>query len=51
VFDHDKTNGDDFMGSASVTMVIWRATYVLRGCQMVYFYTQNPNLGKTWWAL
>jgi hypothetical protein len=22
VFDHDKTNGDDFMGSASVTMVI-----------------------------
>jgi hypothetical protein len=22
-----------------------------QGCQMVYFQTKNPNMGKFWWAV
>jgi hypothetical protein len=28
-----------------------RGAMVNRGCQMVYFQTKNPNLGKFWRAL
>jgi hypothetical protein len=40
-------------------LFIWKDTYGMgakdtgadQGCQMVYFQTKNPNLGKSWRAL
>jgi hypothetical protein len=31
--------------------IISRFAMVYQGCQMVYFQTKNPNLGKFWRAL
>jgi hypothetical protein len=35
----------------TMTSAQFRMTYLAQGCQMEYFQTKNPNLGKFWRVL